>query len=87
MPDKYGFDHLPWLGITYHRCIEEECGWPGHNIRVSDADRALHHRQHERARERVATKAKNQALHKARQAAAEKRRIDKIVYGRQKGAA
>jgi len=84
MPDRWNFDHLPNWGIVTHRCIEEGCAFEG--TPLTDDERRRHFETHDRVRRKAAKRAKNQALHRARQAAAETRRINKIVYGnRQKG--
>jgi hypothetical protein len=66
VPDKLGFDHLPHQGGMSHRCIEEGCGWPGFGVFVSEADRARHHRQHERKRQAEIERKREDNLRKAR---------------------
>jgi len=81
MPDKYGFDHLPHWGETHHRCVEEGCGWPGFSVRVSEADRARHARQHERDRKRSVEKTRNANLAEGRKLKRMAEREDKQAKG------
>lgn len=80
MPDQYGFDHLPRLGIVFHRCVE--CGWPDYGVTVPEEGRSRHHATHTKAQKKAAEKAKAEALVRAREAAAAKRREDNLAYGR-----
>lgn len=80
MPDLHNFDNLRSHGQVFHRCIE--CEWPGYGVTLSEEERARHAGSHAKARAREVEKTKAEALVRAREAAAAKRREDNLAYGR-----
>jgi hypothetical protein len=78
MPDGFGFDHLPTQGRITHRCIE--CGWPGFDQTVREADRRRHHDEHERAQRKATERARKASLANARKAKAALARENTRAY-------
>ena len=83
MPDKWNFDHLPRWGAITHRCIEEQCNFPGPPSRpVPELEREQHFRKHVREREKAAAKRKRDQAATARRAKRMKEREDKLIEER-----
>ena len=66
MPDRYGFDHLPWWGVVTHRCIEEGCAYEG--TPLPEHARARHARKHANQVKHAQDKERLRNLAKARKA-------------------
>jgi hypothetical protein len=65
MPDRFGFNHEPHRGLTYHRCIDcDEYPW---GVRVTEDERRLHFEQHERERSSASDRRRLEALAVAQQ--------------------
>jgi hypothetical protein len=82
MPTADGFDHLPYLGQVYHRCIEEGCTFPEGPTTLTEKERKLHAAAHEREREKERNRKRKAALAIARQAKKLKDKEAEIVADR-----
>ena len=80
MPDKYRFDHLPWMGNIEHRCID--CGWPEEPKRLSEKERQSHYEKHQREYRKDVERRQAEALRKARRTKAQIQRENALIEER-----
>lgn len=79
MPDRFRFDALPHWGVTYHRCIEEGCDFPGELKTLSEKERERHHNEHVKQQQREAKKAQDANLALARKVKKQREREDALI--------
>lgn len=85
MPDKYGFDLLPWRGLISHRCIEEGCDFPGEDKFLPEKERRRHFEEHDKKRKRETERRQNANLALARKVKRQKEREEALIEERQRG--
>lgn len=85
MPDKHGFDHLPWWGVIEVRCIEEGCDAGGSQAEWPESKRARHAQHHETLRRRQLERDRNGHLREARRLQQMRERENALAYREETG--
>lgn len=80
MPDKWGFDHLPYQGAIHHRCID--CPFPGEEKFLTDKEREKHFNEHVKERQKDAERRQKENLALARRVKRQKEREDALITER-----